>query len=643
MQSISNTVFVQRGDKVVQGLAAEDLVNAISTLGCRKMWDDKIETAAQLESYGNGATTSSFTTKASFPFRGRAFHIASLTARATPSNVFSLGGSGRVGGASRVNGDDSISSPTTNSSSSSITSPTVYFHASASFPEQHSAFPSSRINPQNLPIGKVLIDGWILETLDPYSSTNFQIPSTRCTHVIAIDHAGSLPSGVNTMWNTNLPRAIQLVEEFIKSKGSLPSIKNPPPFMKVLGDERDEDNGFVWNLTENPKMKSIMLLSSFSPIDRNLNLLVRIEPKKDGDEEDLDLSEKSQSTPILTHRALALSNASTTKGAASQATQSISSSSKNELNAFDFLATSASTPSLPDARRSTSMSSFSSNGGNVSSMVTPTPSTIRSRPTTLSKSKPKENVMLEAEVELKHYSNGYEIAIASEITSSSASYNKKKTSADSEGLTLGEEKKASMDGDNISVRSMDATSESSKTSTSTSIHTQRGRLLPLESASEGRNDLPIKVTVHDLPPSAVLAATLAPSARPRRHLIRLTLPSDAFDYLVQSAVEDKKEGTADDAQESKGEKEYEEEWRRPLLERGALLRLIVRPMTGPMDVTPSSSKDSIEDGDDDDDENGLQVPVRFEGERLQVMHVNQTSAMLQRESGRAERFATLKR
>ena len=124
----------------------------------------------------------------------------------------------------------------------------MYFHASASFPQQNSRFAMDRINPNGLPLGKVLIDGWILETLDPYSSTSFQIPSTRCTHVVAVDYAGSLPVAVNTMWNANLPRSVLLVEEYLKARGSIPSVKTPPPCLQVLGDGRDEDQGLVWSM-----------------------------------------------------------------------------------------------------------------------------------------------------------------------------------------------------------------------------------------------------------------------------------------------------------------------------------------------------------------------------------------------------------
>ncbi len=160
MESISSTVLVQRGDKVVQGLSAEDLLDLVSSPQSRKQWDDKIDSTTLLESYGDGSFTSFMTTKASFPFRGRAFHLASLTARGLPPS--SLGAT-------------SPGESTLSSSASSWSGPAVYFHASASYVQQGSRFAMDRINPANLPLGRVLIDGWILETLDPYSSTSFQI------------------------------------------------------------------------------------------------------------------------------------------------------------------------------------------------------------------------------------------------------------------------------------------------------------------------------------------------------------------------------------------------------------------------------------------------------------------------------------
>ena len=62
-----------------------------------------------------------------------------------------------------------------------------------------------KYNPYSYPIGRVFIDGWILEMVDLYKE-NYSIPSTRCTRVVAVDYAGSIPVTMNSMINTTLPR-----------------------------------------------------------------------------------------------------------------------------------------------------------------------------------------------------------------------------------------------------------------------------------------------------------------------------------------------------------------------------------------------------------------------------------------------------
>lgn len=513
MQSISSTVAVQRGDKVVQGLSAEDLINAVSSLSCRKQWDDKVDSTTLLESFGNSATTSFVTTKSSFPFRGRGFHLASLTARAaTPSSSSSL-----------------------SSGSSSLTSPSVYFHAAASFPERSSTFPASRLNPTGLPMGKILIDGWILETLDPYNSNNFPIPSTRCTHVVAIDYAGSLPIAVNNMWNATLPRSILLVEDFIKSRGALPSVRSPPPCMQVLGDGRDEDQGLVWVL-EDEGRRSTMLSSKFSPGDRNFDMLALIDPES-----------------TLRTRPHAISNASTTKASA-----------RSAITATPTDESSKSIEPPADLPRAESNSSI----------ITPTPSTIRKRPSAIrSDSRKVRNMVLaDVEVELKHFSKGYEIAVGS-------------------------------------VFRPDANSDDGPPAP---------HALSLDEPVEGQADLPITTAVYDLPPSALLAATLDPSARPRRHLVRLCLPTAKFLEVVEDPLTEKKVPEVP-------------EWYAKMQQQGALIRLIIRPL-GNSEETPAGNV-VVED----------YVPVLCAGKKLEIVHVNQTSAMLQREHATVENYARLKR
>ncbi|CAG8773973.1 6882_t:CDS:2, partial [Acaulospora colombiana] len=48
---------------------------------------------------------------------------------------------------------------------------------------------------------RVLVRGWICETLDPYTTENYAIPSTRCTFLSAVDFAGAVPAAYNSVLN----------------------------------------------------------------------------------------------------------------------------------------------------------------------------------------------------------------------------------------------------------------------------------------------------------------------------------------------------------------------------------------------------------------------------------------------------------
>ncbi|WFC97307.1 hypothetical protein MYAM1_000017 [Malassezia yamatoensis] len=238
LESLSATVAVQRADKIVQGIDAEELARLVSNLGCRSLWDERMESTKQLASFGSGANIACWTSKASFPFRPRMFVVSSLSAFG--SGVGSLGQSAGTlspGGASQP----------------------VYFHVSASCDAE---VDMGHINPQQYPMGKVLIDGWIFETLDPYTSAQFPIPSTRATHVVAVDYGGSMPATINHVWNAGLPRALIQLEKFLKRRGPPPSLFLPPSWMQVVGDGHDDDRTLVWTL-QRPRRPVLLLSSDF--------------------------------------------------------------------------------------------------------------------------------------------------------------------------------------------------------------------------------------------------------------------------------------------------------------------------------------------------------------------------------------------
>ncbi|KAJ7626295.1 hypothetical protein DFH06DRAFT_1058338 [Mycena polygramma] len=217
---ISPVIQVHKGEKVIEGVSAEELAAIVTEFECRKKWDERLDSATVLESYGADCRTSFIVAKAGFPFRDRGFYVASVLARAhvVPSR--------------RPTGDVAEQS---NGLRNAI------FCVLASFsPESAASFSPGKYNPYGLPIGRIFVDAWILETLDPYTKENYAIPSTRCTHMVAMDYAGSVPAAFNSMINAAAPRAILAVEAYFKSISSLPITRLPPAGLVISDKEVHE-------------------------------------------------------------------------------------------------------------------------------------------------------------------------------------------------------------------------------------------------------------------------------------------------------------------------------------------------------------------------------------------------------------------
>jgi len=223
---ISDVFPVYRGDKIVQGLTADEIASVVTSPGCRKVWDDRVDQAIPLASYGNGITTTAISTKPAFPFKGRIFYVSTVVA--------------------------SVKVPSASSTSSTST---VLFVASASYTPTPSSPPGPldfdplKANPNSLLSGQVLLEGWILETLDPYTSSVLAIPSTRCTYLANIDQKGSVPLALNQVLNANLAKSIGNVEAFGKTKGPLPRIWNPSNGVQIEGPLSEDGEGdCLWKL-----------------------------------------------------------------------------------------------------------------------------------------------------------------------------------------------------------------------------------------------------------------------------------------------------------------------------------------------------------------------------------------------------------
>ncbi|GBE89456.1 hypothetical protein SCP_1601180 [Sparassis crispa] len=242
---ISPVVPVHRGEKVIEGVSAEEVASVLVSYDCRKHWDNRFDSVHVLEVFGADSHTGFVVMKGGFPFRDRGFYLASLTARESV--------------APRRN---------TGESEQSSENRTAIFCVSASFsPDSVSSFSSSKYNSYALPVGRVFVDGWILETLDPYGKESYAIPSTRCTRVVAVDYAGSIPAALNSMINGMLPKSILAVETYVKNMSPPPSMRLPAAVVVVAPATEDEPLPKSWTVRRRDASRAL-IATIYIPTDR---------------------------------------------------------------------------------------------------------------------------------------------------------------------------------------------------------------------------------------------------------------------------------------------------------------------------------------------------------------------------------------
>ncbi|KAJ6485778.1 hypothetical protein C8R45DRAFT_997848 [Mycena sanguinolenta] len=476
---ISPIIQVHKGEKVVEGVSAEELVAIVTEFECRKKWDERLDSGTVLESYGADCRTSFVVAKAGFPFRDRGFYVASVLARA------------HVSPSRRTNADVAEQS---NGLRNAI------FYVSASFsPDSVAAFSAAKYNPYALPIGRVFVDAWILETLDPYTKENYAIPSTRCTYMVAMDYAGSIPAAFNSMINVAAPRAILAVEAYFKSISSLPITRLPAagliisekemathePFAvtswkvrrrdehrvlvntKYIPAERVYRSTILLNTPAPPPVPSPSTLADQTPRPSRLTLSpsATLEglPSSPSDSSLSSIptisglpplpSSSSLQLPIPSPRARA---ESTSSGSPRQRTESISSSPRVHTESMGAVRERA--PSSGPELRARSSSAFTIKG--------------EVRP-------PTDLLVAEFVVDSKLYPEGYSITLRTSLRAE---------------LVVG----------------------------------KNGQYIPLSSGEKGKTDaLPLGTTIHTMPSSPLHSSGLTADA-PTRHLVKLTLPTAQY-------------------------------------------------------------------------------------------------------------------
>ncbi|KAK8861436.1 hypothetical protein IAR55_002255 [Kwoniella newhampshirensis] len=207
---VSEAFPVFRAGRIIEGFTAEEVSASVSSL--RR--DERFDKPTILQSYGHGLTTSHLVAHTTFPFRGRSMLVATVVARMP---------------------DGPPPSPSAHGPHTPLS--TIFHASSSNFDPSSKDLDPAKYNPAGLPSGNVILEGWILETIDPYSHEQYAIPSTRCMYVAAVDYSGSMPLSVNNMLNASLPRSLLSIESLLKVAGT-PSRARSPPMAVLAPDER---------------------------------------------------------------------------------------------------------------------------------------------------------------------------------------------------------------------------------------------------------------------------------------------------------------------------------------------------------------------------------------------------------------------
>lgn len=275
---ISSKIAIHKAQRVIEGFGAEEIAAVISNSPSRTQWDDRVDSVLALDSYGAGCSTAFAVVKAGFPFRDRGMFVASFVARIVPEEKQDRTGINEA----RQRATSMSSNVGRGRSPSPNSQPPALICVSASFatviPRRYS---QQKINPFGLPIGQVLVEGWILETLDPYTSENLAIPSTRCTLITGVDLAGSVPLAYTQSHNQANARAVLALEKYLK--GRLPPPYSVAPAPAITIDDAEEDFSrtdgqlFSWSLGRVDPTRQLVS-STFIPEDRSFRMSVLLTP-----------------------------------------------------------------------------------------------------------------------------------------------------------------------------------------------------------------------------------------------------------------------------------------------------------------------------------------------------------------------------
>ncbi|GAA5885767.1 hypothetical protein JCM6882_007558 [Rhodosporidiobolus microsporus] len=634
---VAPDVPVCRGDKIVQGLTADEIAAVVTAPGCRKAWDERVESAVPLASYGHGISTSVLTTKPAFPFKGRVFYVASANA--------------------------SVKVP---SASSAASTSTVRFVASASYTPPAEHFDPVKLNPSALPSGQVYLEGWILETLDPYTSSVLAIPSTRCTYVACIDpKLGNLSSlglaGSNG--GVNLARTIANVEQLGKLKGPLPRLAEPTNGVQIEGPLSDDGEvDCVWKLAAERGKASEVVAVDYDPAGATeggaYRALFKVggaaqkkrlrEPSASslvgggaGANDEVDLTRKASERRTVSSSALGVGGGGG-GGAGKNKPPSLLSPSlpvgttllKSELPrsaSLNFgtaappilqkppitseLAHKSSRSSLrsrspPGALTSSSSSpavpSVSGASSSAASTVVPTP---KGSQTTITDPGVHDLVVAELVVDLKQYPHGYSVAASSLIIPAVSPQG----GSPDEPLSL----------ESLPPRSSSSPSSSSSSAISSTTPTQ----------------IPLRCTAHDAPLPSILTASLDAWKR-ANHVVRVLVPTGAITHPIKDPLRTDENGESSTSTSSSSSSSAtpggggnKPEWFRLLMDgEGALVEIKITPLPAPPPSTTAAGKAKERERQRAEQEAGAAGRVTGQAARSAVFNGEKVTVLSQKES-----------
>ncbi|KAI9268960.1 hypothetical protein BDA99DRAFT_503102 [Phascolomyces articulosus] len=377
--------IIIKASKVIEGFSLEEVASIVTNTGnLRKQYDESVEEIEVLARTSNGCQIVRQLIKGIFPFKSREIFVSSCTAHEKAHL-------------------------TTNPAAKRI------LYVEASIPN----FPTTS-DPSKRPPALFSLSGWILEAIDPYTTTtNHPIPSMRATHLTSLDLGSSVPTYMSNLVTTGFPKRMKAIEKLLHTQGPSPYLGQPyvaqaftngkllddlsvqGPIQWTMVDTSYDKDKFVFKcdanfqLSSSPKKPS-SIVANMAPLPSKSNLSTSLLKSKQYQQQQQQPQQGSSFTGSIT--------TSTSTGSISSVTTSGSTVKGGSTN-------NSSHPSIAQ----------------VGSTTTPPPSSTTTTSKTSGSSSTKSTdtgiTLLRTIIDLRNYSKGYEIMINMKRRSNSNSNN----------------------------------------------------------------------------------------------------------------------------------------------------------------------------------------------------------------------------